>query len=162
LDFGGSFGTSYYQHLDFLKHIDDLHWSVVEQQNYVDYGKNHFETKELKFFKTYEEATKHNSPNLLYLSCVLPYLEKPYEILKELIALKIPYVILNRNQFRDGPTKLTVQKTTKMTFPASFPCWIFNKKEMLGVFSDYEILREFRGPENEGVYYGGALLVLKK
>ncbi len=162
LDFGGSFGTSYYQHQDFLKHLPDLHWSIVEQENYVDYGKKNFETKELKFFKTHKEATAHSVPNMLYLSGVLPYLPEPYEMLRELLSLRIPYILLDRNQFTNGPTKLTVQKTTKMTFPTSFPCTIFNKKELMAMFTDYEILREFRGPEDEGVYYGGCLLTLKE
>ncbi len=165
LDFGGSFGTSYYQHRDFLKHVENLRWSIVEQEHYVEYGQKNFETKELKFFKTYGEALTYSKPNVLYLSGVLPYLEKPYETLNELLALKIPYILLDRNQFLqnpESPTLLTIQKTTKMTFPTSFPCWIFNKKEMLSVFSDYEIMREFRDSENEGVYYGGCLLTLKK
>jgi len=161
LDFGGSFGTSYYQHLDFIKHIPDLKWSIVEQEKYAEYGRKNFETEQLKFFKTYEEALKCDFPNVLYLSGVLPYLEKPYELLRNLLTLKIPYIILDRNQFTDGPTKLTVQKTTKMTFPTSFPCRIFNRKELMKVFVNYEILREFRGNENEKVYYGGYLLALK-
>ena len=160
LDIGGSFGTSYYQHLDFLKHIPDLRWAIVEQANYVEYGKKNFETKELKFFKTHAEATASAAPNVLYLSGVLPYLEKPHEMLRELLSLKIPYVILDRNQFTDGPTRLTVQKTTKMTFPTSFPCWLFNRKELMALFSEYNILREFRGGETEGMYYGGCLLTL--
>jgi putative methyltransferase (TIGR04325 family) len=162
LDFGGSFGTSYYQHLDFLKHLDSLKWNIVEQKNYVKYGKENFETEALKFFETPEAATMHSTPNLLYLGCVLSYIEKPYEKLREFLSMKIPYILLERNQFTNGPTKLTVQKTNKMTFPTSFPCWIFNKEEMLAMFSDYEILREFNGSENENVYYGNCLLVLKK
>lgn len=135
----------------------------MEQEKYFRYGKAHYETGQLKFYETPKDCP---NSNVLYLSGVLAYLENPYKTLKELFALKIPYIILDRNHFLDNSetaTKLTVQKTNKMTIPTSFPCRLFNKKELLDKFSDYEIIREWKesGTASEGMHYGGALLVLK-
>ncbi|GEM_PF-6209426 len=162
LDFGGSFGTSFYIHKDFL--LPNTQWYIVEQEKYFKYAKTHYETGQLKFYETPEGCPKSN---VLYLSGVLAYLENPYKILEELLALKIPYIILDRNHFLDDsetPTKLTVQKTNKMTVPTSFPCHLFNKKDLMDMFSDYEIIREWKefGTASEGMYYGGCLFALKK
>ncbi len=161
LDFGGSFGTSFYIHKDFLSPA--VRWHIVEQENYFRYGKKHYETEQLKFYQTPEQCP---NSNVLYLSGVLAYIENPYKTLRELLTLKIPYIIIDRNHFlRDlkAPTKLTIQRTNKMTVPTAFPCRLFNKKELMSAFSDYEIIREWQEPEtaSEGMYYGGCLLVLK-
>lgn len=161
LDFGGSFGTSYYIHLDFLNGLD-LKWNVVEQKKYIDYAKKNYETEKLKFFHTYDKC---QDINVLYLSGVLAYTESPYKILKELLTLGTDYIIIDRNHFLKDPlskTRLAVQKTKKMTFPTSFPVWLFNKNELMEVLSNYEIVREWKeNMESEGMYYGGALLKLK-
>jgi hypothetical protein len=49
LDYGGSLGSLYYQHRDFLKYISDLRWTVVEQKSFVKCGKEQFENEHLKF-----------------------------------------------------------------------------------------------------------------
>lgn len=163
LDFGGSFGTSFYIHKDFL--FPNTEWHIVEQKNYFKYGKNNYETEQLKFYENPRQCPKSN---VLYLSGVLAYIENPYKTLKELLDLKIPYIILDRNHFLENPgaaTRLTVQKTNKMTVLTSFPVWLFNKKQLLDIFLErgYEVKREWKelGTASEGMYYGGAFMVLK-
>ena len=50
LDFGGSLGVSYYQNRVFLSDLEELRWSVVEQDAFVKCGKEYFKTKHLKFY----------------------------------------------------------------------------------------------------------------
>jgi len=40
LDFGGSFGTSFYQNRKFLKYVKKIKWNIVEQKKIVDIAKN--------------------------------------------------------------------------------------------------------------------------
>ena len=39
LDFGGSFGTTYYQNRKFLKHIKKVEWNIIEQKKIVQIAK---------------------------------------------------------------------------------------------------------------------------
>jgi len=38
IDFGGSFGSTYFQNKKFLEKLTNVSWNIVEQQNYVKVG----------------------------------------------------------------------------------------------------------------------------
>ena len=65
LDFGGSLGSSYYQCKDFLGDIKELHWSIVEQPNFVECGKQYFENDRLKFYEDIETCLKYQKPDVI-------------------------------------------------------------------------------------------------
>ena len=87
LDFGGSLGSSYFQNLGFLKHLAELRWNIVEQNNFVECGKKYFEDSRLKFYLSNEECLNDSKPNIFFSSSVIQYLEKPYEFLEKISKL---------------------------------------------------------------------------
>lgn len=160
LDFGGSFGTSFYIHNRFLENLY-MKWNVVEQEKYVKYAKEHYETGQLKFHYSINEC---KDINVVYLSGVLAYLEYPYDVVNQLVELKPKYIILDRNHTLDNPdekTRLTIQVTNKMTIPTSYPCWLFNEKDIINAFNGYEIIANWKEKTNENMNYQGMLLRLK-
>ena len=109
LDFGGSLGTSYYQNKFFLDKLDDVSWSVVEQKHFVDTGKKYFEDDKLKFFYDVNECIRQENPNVLLLSSVLMYIEKPYELLDTLLEYDFKYILIDKTQFSKSTERITLQ-----------------------------------------------------
>lgn len=144
LDFGGSLGSSYYQNKVFLNTINDLKWCIVEQPHFVKCGQENFENEQLKFYHSIEECMAANKIDVLLLSGVLQYLEKPYEWIERLVSLKIPYIIIDRTAFADIEEDiLTIQNVPEEIYKASYPCWFFNGKKVLQKMSAYLSLASF-------------------
>ena len=142
IDFGGSLGSSYFQNKDFLNNPEII-WSIVEQNHFVDCGKENFEDKNLKFYHTLEECLEKQRPNVLLLSGVLQYLEKPSEWISKFNALDIPYIIIDRTAFLDsGNDFLTIQNVPESIYKASYPTWVFNKKSFIESFTNYNLIAE--------------------
>lgn len=144
LDFGGSFGSTYFQNKGFLCSPNDLQWCIVEQANFVNCGKRYFEDEKLMFYYTIEECMSKHKPNVLLLSGVLQYLEKPYEWVDKFVGLGIPYIIMDRTSFVEYDSSiLTVQNVPNSIYQASYPAWFFNKPEFLSHFTGYSLLAIF-------------------
>ena len=79
------------------------------------------------------------------MSSVLQYLEKPYEILQELIDNSFEYIIIDRTFFLDiDNDKIMVQKVPEEIYNASYPCWLLSKKKFLNFMgNDYILISEF-------------------
>ena len=135
LDFGGALGSSYYQNRGLLHHVPGLRWSIVEQPHFVDAGRRLFEDASLRFYESIERCMALERPNVLLLSSVLQYLEKPLEFAAGLAGLGISYLIVDRTPMTGQvPRRLTVQHVPPSIYAASYPCWIFNEHELRTVF----------------------------
>jgi putative methyltransferase (TIGR04325 family) len=145
LDFGGSLGSTYYQNKEFLSPLKELQWSIIEQPHFVCCGKEYFEDDQLKFYGTIEECISKHTPNVLLLSGVLQYLEKPYEWMEKLNGLNIPYIITDHTSFVDSKTDiLTVQNVPESIYTASYPAWFFNYQFFLQSFTNkYDLILDF-------------------
>lgn len=147
LDFGGSLGSSYFQNLDFLKHLKELRWNVVEQNNFVEAGRKDFEDGHLKFYPSIKEclvASAPSKPQVLLASSVIQYLEKPYEALQEWIDTGFEYILFDRTAFLPDRDRLTVQKVRPGIYDASYPAWFLNEKRFLEIMSKrYELVVGF-------------------
>lgn len=145
LDFGGSLGSTYYQNKGFLSSLKELEWCIVEQPNFVDCGKDLFEDDQLRFYATIEECMAKCMPNVLLLSSVLQYLEKPYEWIEKFLRLGILYILIDRTSFVESETDiLTIQKVPESIYPASYPAWFFNEHKLLCCFfKDYTLIDSF-------------------
>lgn len=129
LDFGGALGSGYFQNRKFLRTLKDVRWNVVEQPHFVEAGQKHIQDEQLRFYKTVEECLKENRPNLILLSSVLQYLERPYELLEKLGSLNASHIIVDRTPFVDSDEdRLTIQRVPKWIFPATLPAWLFSEK----------------------------------
>lgn len=163
LDFGGSLGSSYYQNKEILSSIKELRWCIVEQPHFIDCGRANFQDDQLKFYYTIEECVYNNKPNVLLLSSVLQYLEKPSDWIEKFIALGIPYIILDRTAFVENEKDiLTVQNVPKNIYSASYPCWFFNENKLLKKFqTHYHLVYSFDALDLSnlaGSYFKGILL----
>ncbi len=145
LDFGGSLGSTYFQNKLFLKYLNNLKWNVIEQNNFVESGKKNFQNENLKFYYNIEECLSENKVNLLLFSSVLQYIEEPYKLLKKSLDFGINTVILDRLSIIEHDHDwLTVQHVPKKIYKASYPCWFFNKENILSIFKNqYNLICEF-------------------
>lgn len=145
LDFGGSLGSTYFQNISLLKSISNIKWSVVEQKHFVDAGKKYIETEQLKFYYTIAEALKNNNSDLLLLSSVLPYFEKPYELIDELIHYGLEYIIIDRTPFvNSAQERITIQIVPETIYKASYPAWFFNEQKLVNAFlPKYSLIGSF-------------------
>ncbi|MGC4235019.1 MAG: methyltransferase, TIGR04325 family [Niabella sp.] len=168
IDFGGSLGTSYYQNIAYLSHLETLNWCIVEQSHFVDIGKKEFEDDHLKFFHTVEECLQQfPEANLLLFSSSLQYLEKPYETLKDLQRFEIPYLMLDLIAFNsEKRDRITIQYVPPVFYgiEASYPCTFFNKeklnnqlKENYTLEFDFEVSSELYYIQLKPFRYEGAL-----
>lgn len=152
LDYGGSLGSSYFQHRECFDWLQGLTWSVVEQEHFVTCGREEFEDDELKFYTSIAECLTEQSPSVAVLSSVLPYLENPYEVLGQVVESNIPYIFIDRTPFMlsDGPDRLTVQIVPPAVYPASYPAWFFNREKLRTFFAeDFNLVVEFEASEGE-------------
>jgi len=141
VDFGGSLGSTYFQHRSWLNDLTYT-WNVVEQPHFVEEGKKSFEDEKLHFFNTVEEI-KENSPTFLVLSSVLAYLPDPYAWLIRLLDLKYDYVFIDRTPLVEGDDRLTIQKTPKEIYDVTYPAWFFQRtKFMEAITKDYEVVAQ--------------------
>jgi len=148
LDFGGSLGSTYFQNQTFLRSLVEVRWNIVEQAHYVKTGKEYFENGHLRFYESIETAVERALPNVVLLSSVLQYLERPYDLLKKLLGLRFGYIIIDRTPFWDGSTdRLCVQKVPPSIYTASYPCWIFSSKRFRENLQDAKIIAEFTSPD---------------
>ncbi|MFD2553273.1 methyltransferase, TIGR04325 family [Sphingobacterium tabacisoli] len=144
LDFGGAFGSTYFQVTDFMKPLDALTWHIVEQSRYVEIGKHEFENQQLGFFYTIADSMEKVRPHVILLSSVVQYLPNPHEFLASLSSLNVDYILFDRTAFiKSGPDRLTVQKVPPSIYEASYPSWFFNEEMFFHHFSDYYVMADF-------------------
>ncbi|EKD32406.1 MAG: hypothetical protein ACD_77C00103G0017 [uncultured bacterium] len=146
LDFGGSLGSTYFQNKKFLDCFGDVIWCIVEQYNFVKVGKEDFEDERLKFYLSIEDCLKEQSINVLILSSVIEYIEKPYEFLENmLLKLNVDYILIDRTPFINSKEKIVIQTVPSNIYKASYPCQIFNFNKFKNFFSSngYTLIEEF-------------------
>lgn len=145
-DFGGAFGSTYFQNRNLFNSSVQVKWHVIEQEEFVRNGKLYFENEILKFHYSIGEMEEAgNRPNVLLLSSVLQYLDYPYKWLKYFIALQYPYILIDRTSFITGPyERITIQTVPPEIYDASYPCHFFKEEKMLEMLrKNYELLADF-------------------
>ena len=153
LDFGGSLGSTFFQHKKFLNALD-VKWNIVEQENFVTAGKKHFEDSRLHFYLTPKECLDENQIDVVLLSSVLPYIKEPYKMLQEIIELNIPFMIFDKMPFLEQGTNdlLTVQKVHPSIYEGSYPAWFFNEGRFLSfIEKKYEVVETFSGSDKANI-----------
>lgn len=133
LDFGGSLGSGYFQNRKVLRHLNSLRWSIIEQSHFVTTGKENFQNEELKFYHDYCEYSQcQPTPDLLLISSVLQYIEKPFELLEGLLSHDIDTIVIDITTFIVGDRDLiTIQRVPPSIYEASYPCWFFNRNSFI-------------------------------
>src|SRR5690606_5982367 len=93
VDFGGALGSTWWQHRPWLEEFSEVTWSVVEQPAFVEIGQREFSVGPLRFFPSLSSCFDYDQPDIILLSSVLPYLEKPHSLLAEIRLLPFQHVI---------------------------------------------------------------------
>ena len=166
LDFGGSLGTSYYQNQFFLNSLAERHWCIVEQPHFVIEGNKYFADANLHFYNSIKDCTLKFKIDVIFLSGVIQYLEKPYDLLNEIIAEEFEYIIIDRTLFIEkNEDRLTIQKVPRKIYRASYCCWFFSESRFLKtIYQKYELIYDFDIAENINIksLYKGYFFKLKK
>jgi putative methyltransferase (TIGR04325 family) len=158
-DFGGSLGSTYYQNKVFLDKINKVSWGIVEQKHFIEVGKEQFEDKKLKFFYNVDECVKKEQSNILLLSSVLQYIEKPYELLDDILKNNFAYILIDRTPFSKSYEKIKLQVVPPNIYKASYPCRFFDEIKFIQYFKNknYKIIEYFHsldGENNEYIFKG--------
>lgn len=132
LDFGGAFGSSYFQNRGLLQQLEELRWGIVEQESFVARGREHIADNTLRFYSSIEGCLNDMQPNFILLSSVLNYLPEPLTLLNQLAGLGARFICLDRTLVAlQGRSRLTVQIVPPEIYEASYPCWILREEELL-------------------------------
>jgi putative methyltransferase (TIGR04325 family) len=151
VDFGGSLGTAYTQHLTFLDAIPNLLWSVVEQPHFVRCGRLEFESERLRFFESIADACQRVAIDLAIFSGCLQYLASPYEQMQEVIDLGIPLILCDRTPYTTAPSdRISAEEVPEDIYPARFPSWLFSRQRFLAYWIDRRYLDVAHFPSLDG------------
>ncbi len=125
IDFGGALGSTYFRYRALWEKLA-VSWTIVEQEHYVKYGKEHI--SEIEFAYELDECSK--DADLVLLSGVLSYLERPYEILDEILMRKVPYVVIDEQAFHpSGVHGIVLQNVPPAIYRAVYPAHLFSLDE---------------------------------
>ncbi len=152
LDFGGSLGSTYFQNRLFLDTLNEVNWCIVEQPDFVKVGLENITTPRLHFFYSIEECLKLYKIDVILLSSVLQYLEKPYDFLDIIKTLNCNYLIIDRTPFIKGKDRITIQRVNPKIYNGSYPCWFFNESDFVSyISSTYEMITEFSSMDKANI-----------
>lgn len=144
VDFGGALGSTWWQHREALTGMA-VSWRIVEQAALVEAGRREFSEGPLSFYATLPEALAAGPAQALLLSSVLPYIEAPHALLRDVIDRALPHLILDRTPVvAGGRDRLVVQSTPPGLGGGSYPCWLFDRGSLLAPLRDhYELVAEW-------------------
>ena len=149
LDFGGSLGSLYWQHREFLTGIK-VSWGVVEQPEFVAAGKD-LDQSSINFFPSVTDYLKSETPNVILLSSVLQYLPNPEQTLRELLATPADTVILDRTPISSATSNVPcLQIVPQHIYAGTYPAWVFAEDWLHTQLTGWEIVAEFDGIEPDG------------
>jgi putative methyltransferase (TIGR04325 family) len=136
LDFGGSFGSTYFQNYSILGNKDKFHWGIIEQKKIVNFVKNFKLKKNLFFFSSINNYIKKHNPDVLLFSSVIQYLEFSHRIINYFIKKKIKNIFFLKTPFTDTNEYIKIQIVPKNIYNASYPIRVFNEKNFLKLFKN--------------------------
>ena len=148
LDFGGSLGSSYFQNRKFLLSLKALSWQVVEQEHFVEKGKEFVEDDVLKFYRSIEESVNASSPNVLLISSVVQYLSNPQQLVNQINSLQADILIIDRTPLTiEKEDIICIQKVPSHIYKASYPMWLLSRNNLLGKLSNWKAHEKFTNAE---------------
>ena len=85
LDYGGSFGSTYFQNKKILSNELHYQWNIIEQKKIVNFANKTIKIKNLTFQNSINKYFKKSKPDLVIFSSVLHYLEFPFKLIEKII-----------------------------------------------------------------------------
>lgn len=163
LDFGGALGSTWWQHRQWLGDPGSIRWSVIEQPAFVEAGRREFTVGPLRFYGDIDACLAVERPDVILLSSVLPYLENPHAVLADLASRGCGWIIIDRTGFATrGRDWLAVQHVPEAIYPASYPCWFFDRAGLLDrLGKEWSVVAEWPTFDGNGRGYEYRGLMLK-
>lgn len=127
VDFGGSFGSTYWQNRDIFPM--DIKWVVVEQEHIYKYGKEHFEDEHLSFVYPIDKIT---SNTCVLCSGVLQYIKNYSDILDKLFEKEFECIIIERTAVSDK--EWICKQIERVIYDAEYPRYVFEEDKLVGYF----------------------------
>jgi putative methyltransferase (TIGR04325 family) len=145
IDFGGSLGSTYRLCAPFLEGLSAIQWQIIEQAPFVELGQREFCTDQLGFFSSIDELPQPIARPVILLSSVLQYLERPWEILGQLLQHDACQLAVDRTPMSSSPEdRLCIQHVPKTIYEASYPCWILSRQRLNNELAQrWNLLAEF-------------------
>lgn len=138
VDFGGGLGSTWRQHRKALAEVACASWRVVERPLVVEAGRVEFSEKPLEFHDSLVGALAGGPVTTVLLSSVLPYLERPYELLTDIVGCECTDVIIDRTPFITGERdRIVVQYTPPVLGGGSHPCRLLVRSNLLQCLEPY-------------------------
>jgi putative methyltransferase (TIGR04325 family) len=138
LDFGGSFGSVYFQFKSFLPSGTNISWNVVELPEIVERGRKHFETDELHFYHSIDECVENTKPKTILFSGVLHYLEEPYTILGKCAEIGASTLIIDRTPCSgSAEDRLAIHIMTGPERHSEYPLWVLSEPSLIEELSKH-------------------------
>lgn len=140
-DWGGALGSTYMQHRELLEKMS-CRWDIIEQEHFVEFGKNNIKLNGLGFLKSLGDQDNDIHYNCFLLSSVLQYLDHPEEIVKKIINEQPEYIIVERNPVSDCH-HIWIENVHEPIYEAAYACCVFDRKEFVDMFckgGKYELI----------------------
>jgi putative methyltransferase (TIGR04325 family) len=136
IDFGGGLGSNYIQNHKLLRHLraTSVYWGVVEQEMLATLGKQHFQTEELKFFPTIDDALSAAPQcDAVIFTGSLQYIAEPHALLDRIVNADVKIIAMDRLLVSPSATDgAFVQRPDPALFyPATYPVWCFAKEKFI-------------------------------
>lgn len=111
VDYGGACGIHYYDIKRFYPDYCKLKWTVVETPQMVKTANRlSLTTDELSFTDSIDNV--NTTIDMLYTSCALHYVSKPYDELEKILNKNAKWILFNRMMFNQSDRDIyTVQKS---------------------------------------------------
>ena len=128
LDIGGSLGSKWLQHRDWIELLAPLQWAVVEQPHYVHRAAELDYPETVTFHTSLDEAHEAMSGvDVALFSSSLQYLDNPFGSLHEAMGVAEQAVVVDRATVSNGERDtLGVQSVTLYDSPVRYPCWLMS------------------------------------
>jgi putative methyltransferase (TIGR04325 family) len=127
LDFGGSFGSTYFQNREYFSDSTKYIWDIIEQKKIVNFAKKKIKMRNLFFYESLTGYIKKNKPDIVLFSSVLHYLESPFSVLSLLKKSNISYFIILKTPFFNNKSEIKMQVNPSYIYKANYPIRIFNE-----------------------------------
>jgi putative methyltransferase (TIGR04325 family) len=135
LDFGGSLGSSFFQHARLLTALPDVRWNVVEQPHFARAGRAELQDERLRFHDSIGQCLDEFQPNVVLISSVLQYLTDPTPLIAELRTVGAPVIIVDKTVVNTSPhDRIYVQQVPASVYRASYPCRSLSESALVAGF----------------------------
>lgn len=131
LDFGGSLGTSFFQHRRILGIMPNFSWDIVEQGEIYNIGVTKFRQSNLNFHENIDNYLAEKKPNIAILGGSLQYMEDYISILDKISESGAKVLIIDRIPLsRLKEDVIAVQRVPKNIYNGSYPIRIFSLEKI--------------------------------